>query len=155
MKDHKCYAYVRNLWLLAFIDFFSKSWAVSHFKYPVCFNSFLSFNVVYNYGISWSMFASSKTLVFVAITLVSGFFLFYFSWYAYQRRMNGYCTYAETLVIVGGTANFIDRLYHKAVVDFIQISWGSWTFPIFNIADICIVAGVCIMLLQTMTESES
>ncbi len=154
MNKHKCSFYVRQLWMLALIDFYSKIWVVKTFKYPVCMTPFFSFHVVYNRGISWSMFSSEDPFMFFLISFVAGAFLFFFAWYAYKRRKAGYCTYAETLVLVGGTANFIDRLYHGAVVDFIKLSWGTWFFPIFNIADVCIVLGVVFMMWQTYWTSE-
>ena len=38
------------------------------------------------------------------------------------------------------------------VVDFLQFNFGSYTFPIFNIADSCIVIGVGLIILDTLLE---
>ena len=46
---------------------------------------------------------------------------------------------SQALVIAGGVGNLIDRIRFKEVVDFIK--WEVFEFPVFNIADICIVVG--------------
>lgn len=48
------------------------------------------------------------------------------------------------LVIGGALANVVDRLRDGVVTDFFQIG----TFPVFNVADACITAGVMLLLLE-------
>jgi len=52
------------------------------------------------------------------------------------------------LIVGGGIANVIDRIRDGYVTDMIQI--GS--FPIFNIADVCINIGVGLLLLELITS---
>ncbi|GIO97913.1 lipoprotein signal peptidase [Paenibacillus lautus] len=59
---------------------------------------------------------------------------------------------ALALVLGGAVGNFIDRLLMGEVVDFLQFNFGSYTFPIFNIADSCIVIGVGLIILDTLLE---
>lgn len=59
---------------------------------------------------------------------------------------------ALALVLGGALGNFIDRLVMGEVVDFLQFNFGSYTFPIFNIADSCIVIGVGLIILDTLLE---
>jgi signal peptidase II len=59
---------------------------------------------------------------------------------------------ALALVLGGAVGNFIDRLVMGEVVDFLQFNFGSYTFPIFNIADSCIVIGVGLIILDTLLE---
>ncbi|MEK4977468.1 signal peptidase II [Bacillus sp. FSL K6-6540] len=59
---------------------------------------------------------------------------------------------ALALVLGGALGNFIDRLIMGEVVDFLQFNFGSYTFPIFNIADSCIVIGVGLIILDTLLE---
>jgi len=54
------------------------------------------------------------------------------------------------LVLGGAIGNFIDRARFGEVVDFFQFNFGSYTFPIFNIADSGIVCGVALILLDTL-----
>lgn len=56
------------------------------------------------------------------------------------------------LVLGGAIGNFIDRVLYGEVVDFLMFNFGSYTFPIFNIADSCIVIGVGLIILDTLLE---
>ena len=150
MKDTSCSSSHSGLWLLFILDFFSKQWAFGALEYPLRLTSFLSFDIALNRGISWSMFASGNPLVFMALTGVIGAFLFFLSWYSARRREEGHCILGEKLIVIGGTGNFLDRLYYGGVIDFIHFSYEGWSFPIFNIADICICIGVALLLWQTI-----
>ncbi|MNP85697.1 Lipoprotein signal peptidase [compost metagenome] len=48
--------------------------------------------------------------------------------------------------------NFLDRAVSGEVVDFLQFNFGTYTFPIFNVADSCIVIGVCLIVLDSILE---
>lgn len=54
------------------------------------------------------------------------------------------------LVLGGAIGNFIDRARFGEVVDFFEFNFGSYGFPIFNIADSAIVCGVALILLDTL-----
>lgn len=45
--------------------------------------------------------------------------------------------------ILGGAAgNLVDRVRSRAVTDFLDVYWGQWHWPAFNVADIAICLGV-------------
>lgn len=58
--------------------------------------------------------------------------------------------YASLGLIMGGAlGNWLDRIRYRAVVDFLDFYAGSWHWPAFNVADICICCGVfwaCLIL---------
>jgi len=54
-------------------------------------------------------------------------------------------------LLCGGVAgNLADRLLHGHVIDFIDLHFGSYVYPTFNIADSGICVGVCLYLLQSL-----
>lgn len=57
---------------------------------------------------------------------------------------------ALALILGGALGNFIDRVMHQAVIDFIQTVWWGYHFPIFNVADIALVCGVMLMMLDIL-----
>nr|WP_243895881.1 signal peptidase II [Paenibacillus sp. F411] len=77
-------------------------------------------------------------------------------WYMQKVKSEGrrLLPVALSLVLGGALGNFIDRLVMGEVVDFLQFNFGSYTFPIFNIADSCIVIGVGLILLDTFMEGK-
>ena len=51
------------------------------------------------------------------------------------------------MVFSGAIGNFIDRMVFNYVRDFIGVYIGSYAFPIFNVADICITVGFAVILI--------
>ena len=56
---------------------------------------------------------------------------------------------ALSLVLGGAIGNLIDRLAYGYVIDFLDVYYGSWHWPAFNIADSAITLGVVLMLLES------
>jgi signal peptidase II len=56
------------------------------------------------------------------------------------------------LLIGGALGNALDRLIHGAVVDFALFYWGKWEWYVFNLADAGIVAGVALLLYESLKE---
>lgn len=51
-------------------------------------------------------------------------------------------------VLGGAIGNLVDRIRMRAVVDFLDFYIGDWHWPAFNIADIAICCGGCLVLLS-------
>lgn len=75
-------------------------------------------------------------------------------WYMLKIRKseNRLLQTALSLVLGGAVGNFFDRALTGEVVDFLQFNFGSYTFPIFNVADSCIVIGVGLIILDSILE---
>jgi signal peptidase II len=119
-------------------------WAESAYKV----NSFLSFEVVFNRGISWGMLHSTNDIMFIAVSLIIAVITVGLCWYAYHRYVHGDSIIAETCIIAGSIANLVDRIVYHGVIDFIILSYGSLSWPVFNVADAMIVLGVGLLLLR-------
>jgi signal peptidase II len=59
------------------------------------------------------------------------------------------------LVVGGAIGNVIDRVRLGHVVDFIDVHYGSWSFPAFNLADSAISVGAVLLLAFTLFGSKS
>ena len=57
-----------------------------------------------------------------------------------------------SLIFGGASGNFVDRLIHGEVVDFLYFYVGSFHWPAFNVADSCISVG-CVLLLISILRS--
>lgn len=75
-------------------------------------------------------------------------------WYLLKikKQRNKLLPTALSLVLGGAVGNFLDRVVSGEVVDFLQFNFGSYTFPIFNVADSCIVIGVALIILDSLLE---
>lgn len=59
---------------------------------------------------------------------------------------------ALTLVLAGAVGNMIDRLRLGYVIDFIHFQVGWFDFPVFNVADSCVVVGAAVLLLASFAD---
>ena len=86
-------------------------------------------------------------LFFVGLGAVaSGFIVWMLKRYPGQRL---FC-FAITMILGGALGNVIDRLLHGYVVDFIQVHYGGWYFPSFNVADSAITIGAGLLILDEL-----
>jgi signal peptidase II len=55
---------------------------------------------------------------------------------------------ALVLILAGAVGNLIDRIRVGYVVDFIELYYGVWRFPTFNVADMAIFLGSLMLILE-------
>lgn len=103
------------------------------------------FNIhkVYNYGVAFS-FLENKRYLILLFSIILLYFLFNL-----RKDLPKAKKYDILFgVILGGIlGNLIDRIFRGFVIDYFEIFLGQYSFPIFNLADICITLGIIIMIL--------
>ena len=57
---------------------------------------------------------------------------------------------ALVLILAGAVGNLIDRIRVGYVVDFIELYYGAWRFPAFNVADMAIFLGALMLILELL-----
>jgi signal peptidase II len=55
---------------------------------------------------------------------------------------------ALSLVLGGAVGNLVDRIRLGEVIDFILLHYKAFRWPAFNIADIAITVGVCLLMIR-------
>lgn len=118
-------------------------------KQPVSVAPGFDLVMVWNYGISYGWFASHSQLVrwtLIILSLVVSVVLVL--WLATQVR--SLLAAAIGMVLGGALANATDRLVHGAVADFFHLYAGSFSWYVFNIADVAIVAGVAVLMYDSV-----
>jgi signal peptidase II len=106
--------------------------------------------VALNKGISWSLLHSSVPFISWFVIILVTTFISFFAFYTVRQAQRGNALWGETLVLAGAISNLLDRLVYGGVVDFIQIGFCGYSWPIFNVADLAIVTGASIMLWKGM-----
>ena len=61
-------------------------------------------------------------------------------------KYKNYKSYLLLMILGGSLGNLFDRIYYKAVPDFIDLHYNSFHWFIFNVADIFITLGVTILI---------
>lgn len=111
-------------------------------------SSFLTCHITFNRGISWGMLHHADESIFWLITILIAMITLYIAYLGWRRMRAGEWAIGYVLVVAGSISNVIDRIIYGGVVDFIAFSFGGWEFPVFNVADMCIVGGVGIIMVS-------
>lgn len=93
-----------------------------------------------------------KIWLFILITVVVVAFIIYYLWKL--KNESAGMSIAFALILGGAIGNLVDRILKGEVVDFLHFQFGSYQFPIFNIADSSIVIGVALLLILTFFTAE-
>lgn len=115
---------------------------LSYNQSVVVINNFFNITLVKNTGGAFSLFSGR---VFYLI-IISVFILFMIIYYIYKNKINDNLTLIGFALLLGGAmGNLFDRIYYGYVVDYLDFNFFGINFPIFNMADVCIVVS-CLLL---------
>jgi signal peptidase II len=92
-----------------------------------------------------------RTMVFTIGTALTLFFLI---GAAIRFRWRSWRLIAVSLIFSGAMSNWVDRMIHGSVVDFINIGFGRLRTGIFNVADIAILLGVAALLFSEVDQRD-
>jgi signal peptidase II len=70
-------------------------------------------------------------------------------WISRLQKHETLLAVALSLILGGAVGNLIDRLAYGYVIDFLDVYYGTWHWPAFNIADSAITLGVVLMLAES------
>ena len=108
-------------------------------------SNFLNINLIWNEGIAFGLFSFNDkilynilTIIIIIIILIIFFMII---------KSDGFKKYSLLMILGGALGNVFDRLYYKAVPDFIDFHVGDFHWFIFNFADVFITLGVFFMIL--------
>lgn len=115
---------------------------------------YISYSV--NKGAGFSFLADKEwgQLLFKIITpfaLVAFVAFYYFA----VKKSYKWLTYSIAGIIAGTVGNYIDRLVNSEVVDFLSFKFGSYYFPTFNVADVCLTVGVIMIIVHFLFLDEN
>lgn len=108
-------------------------------------DNFLNITYVRNTGAAWSILDNNTWIV----TVISLLIIIGIIYYVYRNRVSKKILKIGYGLILGGAiGNFIDRVVYGYVIDFIDIDIFGWNYPIFNLADMFIVVGVILVMID-------
>lgn len=111
-----------------------------------------SLSYVENRGAAFGLFKGNKILLIGVTTLVTIFIIYYIIKY---KNINKYFKLSLILVAAGAIGNLIDRITLSYVVDFFHFYIRDiFDFPVFNIADISVVCGTILLMLNIIFVKE-
>lgn len=100
-----------------------------------------------NTGAAWSMF-SGQSIWLAALAVIT---LGSIYWWRHSLGLRERIVQIAFGLLCGGiVGNLVDRLVHGHVIDFIDLHFGSYVYPTFNIADSGICVGVVIYMIHSL-----
>lgn len=102
-----------------------------------------------NRGAAWGILQGQMWFFYIITAVVIVGIVYYMVKYAKGKAL---LSLSLGLLLGGAIGNFIDRLFRKEVVDFVDTYIFGYDFPIFNVADSALVVGVALLMIQMFRE---
>jgi signal peptidase II len=103
-----------------------------------------------NTGAAFSLFADSpshwKTAMLISFSVIAMIVVSILLWR--QSRALTTTGIALSLILGGAVGNLWDRVASGRVVDFLDVYYKSYHWPVFNLADSAIVVGASLLVLE-------
>lgn len=118
--------------------------------------SFLSLTHVHNYGAAFSFLADEdgwQQYFLVSISVIASIAIIL--WMRKTSTKQPYKLIALSLILSGAIGNLIDRAVFGFVIDFINLHYQDFYWPVFNVADTAITLGVILLLLVDFKQDKA
>lgn len=126
--------------------------SLSIFQSVTIIPNFFNITYVENTGGAWSILSSNTFL----LTIISAIVLIGLNIYLEKKQEYSHLEIISYgLIMPGVLGNFIDRLINNAVIDYLDFKILNYNFPVFNFADILIVCGIAILILEILIEERN
>lgn len=128
-------------------DLWTKRWATANLAWhePVeVLGPLVRFTYTRNSGVAFGLGAGLPFPYYLFSIAAVAVILYLFA----RQRVGGTARQIALSLIMGGAiGNLVDRVRSGEVVDFIEIGWGRWHWPVFNVADSAVTIGVVLFAL--------
>ena len=130
-----------------FLDRYSKSQILTNFDEKSFYiNDFLNINLLWNTGVGFGLFSTNSNTFYNFISLLIFSIIVILIYIVLTSDKNDKIIFS--IIIGGALGNFYDRIYYKAVPDFIDLHYNNFHWFTFNVADIFITIGIIFFLMK-------
>jgi signal peptidase II len=157
---------MKKYWFLGFsflvvviLDLVTKGYIITHFPLyssrPVI-PGFFNLVHIQNKGVAFGILGEAAPvwrdtlLLLFPVIAMSGILIFAFGYP--QKRIGVLLSLGG--ILGGALGNLIDRLRFRGVIDFLDIFWGQYHWPAFNVADSAITLGVLFLAFGYLITKE-
>lgn len=143
--------------IIILFDQWTKYLAVANLDYnqKEVITSFFNITLRYNYGVAFSIFDNIDggqrwPLSALAFVVSTGIII----WIIRIGKKVHFEVAGLALVLGGAIGNLYDRVMLGYVVDFIEVHYGGYYWPAFNIADSAICVGAALIIIDSFKSSK-
>ncbi len=112
-------------------------------------SKYLNISLVWNEGIAFGLLSFDQENLYNLLTVLIIIIIFFI--FVMTLKSHGFKKLLLIMILGGALGNVYDRIFYKAVPDFIDFHVGDFHWFIFNISDIFITLGVIGMLSLELT----
>jgi len=141
---------ITTFFLIIFFDQLTKILVIKNFQLYESLSILPFFNLTFivNYGFAFG-FLNNPSLNQIIVILIIFSIIAYFL-YLLIKTQDQFFRFSLILVLSGAIGNFIDRVFHGFVIDFIDIHIGNYHWPAFNLADSSITIGFFLIMFNIL-----
>jgi signal peptidase II len=141
--------------LVIVIDQLTKWLVSSQFELRETLAVMPSFNLTlaHNYGAAFSFLAGAggwQRWFFTGLALIVSLVLII--WLKRLKASAKLEAFSLAMILGGALGNLIDRVAYGYVVDFLDVYYGTYHWPAFNIADSAICLGAILLIVDSFTK---
>ena len=144
--------------LLFSLDRISKLYVINLFKNNnlefIELTNFFNIYLIWNNGIAFGLFSLDSSILYNIFTLLIIIINIVIIYLIFKTR--DFTKYFFIIIFGGSLGNLFDRLYYRAVPDFIDLHFSNFHWFIFNIADIFISIGIfCLIFVELFVKKKN
>lgn len=124
------------------------------FNQPISILPSFNLTLIHNTGAAFGVLAknNSATLLFGIFAVILSAFITV--WLFKLPKNKQWIALALVLILGGALGNLVDRIHNGFVIDFIQLYYKTWYWPVFNIADLAISIGTVMLGLEALKNKK-
>jgi len=135
--------------LIFLLDRVSKIYVIyldkEFFGSEILSSKFLNIRLIFNEGIAFGLFSFDDKMLYDILTIL--ILIVIIALILMTLGSQGAKKYSLLMILGGALGNVFDRLFYRAVPDFLDFHVGNYHWFIFNVADIFITLGVIFMII--------
>ena len=139
-----------------FFDRLTKMFVIQLYKNNLgsdIFNStYLNIVLIWNKGIAFGLLSFNEDYLYNILSIIIAMIVVVLV--IMSIKSQGFKRYSLLMVIGGALGNLHDRIFFKAVPDFIDFHIGSFHWFIFNVSDIFITFGIIFLIVLEISSNK-
>tara|TARA_B100000902_G_scaffold325865_1_gene320702 strand:- start:52 stop:561 length:510 start_codon:yes stop_codon:yes gene_type:complete len=145
------------IFLIFIIDRISKTYIIylnkKNYDSVIFQSKYLNIDLMWNEGIAFGLLTFNRTDLYNFLTIIISVVILVI--FIMVIKNNGLKKYSLIMILGGAIGNLYDRVFFRAVPDFIDFHIGEFHWFVFNIADIFITLGVIFMILLELIDNNN
>ena len=142
--------------LIYFLDRLTKIFVIqldkNNFGSDIFNSAYLNIVLIWNKGIAFGLFSFSEAYLYNILSLIISIIII--TLIIMSLNSQGFKRYSLLMIVGGALGNLHDRIFSKAVPDFIDLHVNDFHWFIFNVSDIFITFGVIFLIVLEIVPNK-